>query len=96
MATSCEVIKKKLLESGLTEESLTILEEEMILDEHIFKSLQREHVYKLLQSMKVGQHALLVKFWEQLTTEAEVKSTSSRVRQCNVEFFYIYYTFITS
>ena len=36
MATSCEVIKKKLLESGLTEESLTILQEEMILDEHNF------------------------------------------------------------
>ena len=62
MATSFEVIKKKLLESGLTEESLTILQEEIILDEHIFKSLQREHVYKLLQSMQVGQHALLVKF----------------------------------
>ena len=44
MAKSCELLKEKLLESSLTKESVTILQQELVLDEHIFLSLQRVHI----------------------------------------------------
>ena len=45
---------------GITQDSLSIMEEEGIVNETILRALRREHIHKLLEVMKVGQHALLL------------------------------------
>ena len=52
--------KEKLLKMGITQDSLSIMEEEGIVNETILRALRREHIHKLLEVMKVGQHALLL------------------------------------
>ena len=49
---------------GLTDESLCVLEDEGIISDGILRALRREHIMKMLDFMKVGQHALLLEFWD--------------------------------
>ena len=69
-------LKKKLIENGLTECSVAIVANEMITDESVFVMLQREHLDRLLPLMKVGQHAQLLKIWEQMKDERLVSTGS--------------------
>lgn len=55
---------KELEGVNLTEETLDVMMDEMILSKGVFLSLQRDHFMKLLPKLKVGQHAVLLKYWE--------------------------------
>ena len=52
--------KEKLLKKGITQDSLSIMEEEGIVNKTILRALRREHIHKLLEVMKLRQHALLL------------------------------------
>ena len=47
---------------GLNSESISILEEEGIINIKITKTLKKEHLTQLLQVLIIGQHALLLDF----------------------------------
>ena len=50
--------------SGITQETILILEDELILSKEIFMSLKEEHFTKLLPKLKVGQHVCLKQLWD--------------------------------
>ena len=52
--------KEKLTKIGITDNSLVVMEGESVNNEAIFKALRIPHIYKLLDVMKVGQHALFL------------------------------------
>ena len=56
--------RERMRNCGLSEESITVMEDEGIGSDAVFRALLREHVMKLLEVMKVGQHALLLEMWD--------------------------------
>ena len=63
-----------LLASGITESTITVLEEELVLSSALFGSLREEHFEKLLPKLRVGEHAALWQLWEsQITRHSEVR-----------------------
>lgn len=57
-------LQSLLISSGITEDSLSVLEDEGIVSLAILTSLREEHFEKLLPNLKVGQHALMMKIWD--------------------------------
>ena len=49
-----------------------MLKDEEITTDKMFQSLREEHFEKLLPKLKIGQHALLLKLWDE-STEASVR-----------------------
>ena len=62
-----------LSSSGMTDDSLSVLEEENVLNMKVFVSLREEHFEKLLPKLTVGDHAVLWKLWD-----SKQGSTTSR------------------
>ena len=58
-------LSSKLCSAGVTEETLGILQDEGVVSWSVFTSLREEHFGKLLPRLKVGQHAVLLKLWDQ-------------------------------
>ena len=59
--------------SGVSEEAIAVLEEELVLNTVVFSCLREEHFEKLLPKLKVGDHAALLKVWDNSSMqEAEV------------------------
>ena len=57
-------LKVALSNGGINEDTMEILQEEMVRSVDIFVVLKEEHFEKLLPKLKVGQHAQLLKIWE--------------------------------
>ncbi len=68
---------------GLTDETISVIKDEMILTIDIFKSLEREHFSQLLPKLKVGQHSLLVQLWMSLEEEEQQEVYTSAIRVSN-------------
>ena len=67
--------------AGVVTDSLIVLEEERVTTLKVFKSLREEHFARLLPKMSVGQHALLVKTWEDICDDGFlVAGNFSKVR----------------
>ena len=60
------VLKEHLMNIGIDEGTIEILQEEMVMTMDIFIVLKEEHFERLLPKVKVGQHAQLLKLWEDL------------------------------
>ena len=58
-------MENMLRSAGVSEEALQVLGDEEILTMTIFSSLREEHFERLLPKLKVGQHALLLKLWDE-------------------------------
>ena len=58
-------MENMLRSAGVSEEALQVLEDEEILTLAIFSSLREEHFERLLPKLKLGQHALLLKLWDE-------------------------------
>ena len=58
-------LKDFLYKKSINDETIEILEKEMVLSKEIFCVLKEEHFERLLPHVKVGQHALLLKLWEE-------------------------------
>ena len=63
-----QLFKDDLFEWGINASTMEILEEELIVDWGIFKSLSVVHLEKLLPRLTLGQHALLSQIWENNNT----------------------------
>ena len=57
-------LQSLLKSSGISEDSISVLEEEGVVSLAILTSLREEHFEKLLPNLKVGQHALIMKIWD--------------------------------
>ena len=56
-------LESLLTRSGISSSTITVLENEMITTESIFFSLSNSHLQHILPKVKVGQHVLLTKIW---------------------------------
>ena len=50
--------------AGVTAETKKVLLEQGIVSKMVFSSLREEHFERLLPSVTLGQHALLLKVWD--------------------------------
>ena len=76
---------KELEGVNLTEETLDVMMDEMILSKGVFLSLQRDHFMKLLPKLKVGQHAVLLKYWEdERYSKAEQSKVGCLILSCSI------------
>ncbi|XP_019859118.1 PREDICTED: uncharacterized protein LOC109587313 isoform X1 [Amphimedon queenslandica] len=62
MEPSLESLLKR---SGISSSTITVLENEMIISESIFFGLSNSHLQHILPKVKVGQHVLLTKIWNE-------------------------------
>ncbi len=62
-----EEFKQKMMGVGLTDANFELLLEELIQSESTLINLEREHIFKLLPKMPIGQHDIVYKFWERRT-----------------------------
>ena len=53
-----------LMTSGISEAAIKLLEEELVVTSAVFRALREEHFEKLLPKLKVGEHAALLREWE--------------------------------
>ena len=56
-----------LAKAGVTSVTIKVLENEMILTEPIFYSLNEIHFTHILPQLKVGQHVLLLDVWRKVS-----------------------------
>ena len=66
------VMETSLIESGIGEDVVSVLIEQKVLNEHVFRAMKEEHLKRLLQcdGMPVGSHALLWERWETRRTDS--------------------------
>ncbi len=65
--------KAEMLNRSFTEETIKVLQAECICSKTIFQSLRREHFSSLLPKLKVGQHAVLLAWWESQASYDQVR-----------------------
>ena len=79
--------KSYLSKAGLSEAAIAVLEEEVVVTFVIFQSLREEHFERLLPRLKVGQHALLLKMWEEVVLDSDSALTELLGKKCIIYFF---------
>ena len=54
---------------NFSESAVSTLKDECITSKAIFKSLRAEHLSLLMPKMKIGEHCMLLSWWESLCTQ---------------------------
>lgn len=73
---------------GFTKTTIQILQSEGIENKNILKCLRKEHVSAMQMKLKIGQHAMLLSWWETIA-----KKVSQSL--CINEHLYLNYSFLT-
>ena len=68
-----------LKKGAINEQTIGVLEEEMVRTMETFILLKEEHFERLLPRLKVGQHAQLLKLWEEMQVCSKYQSTLNKI-----------------
>lgn len=86
--------KKGLLERGVGEAVLVVLQSQNITGLRVFRAMKEEHMVSLLkcEGMPIGSHALLWEMWEECTTSPRIHSRSEFLLPASFEETFQHHT----
>ena len=81
--------RQQLRERGVGEQTITELLHEEVCDMETFQMLQESHFGKLNEKLTLGQHALLLKIWEDLRVQDHDSGKSRQRTKWPINYYVI-------